>query len=416
MAQVSCSSWMRRLWTLQEGRLARRVWFQFADKAVDVKSVYEAHERRSLLPTADLWMVRDIYGRINVAVWLQATWVDSFSKVAIALGQPYLSLQSRSVSVLTDEALCLFTLLDLDITKVTAVPPQERMNVFWRTFNKVPSSLVFSRAPKKLLEPGLHWAPSSFMQGESVDLWFGPRQLHSIKEDDPHAVPTDEGLLAALPGLLFRANIGERMEKIIFTWGQTFIVQDENGSWFGVSLEEAWNQGSAASGTPQGLAIILANSQGVYGYKEHSHVSSDIFTPRTHSRGVLVSRKRTKEGIMHVTGLNHVYVKPLSEGEQKLRSRIRASLQEAKIPCDTYIALQSEHPSIARERCRMLAQRLLSNQEFLHLQAAFARHVGESDQYEDLLELLMEMIAYHAFWSECSNVQRLPASQQWCID
>lgn len=40
LARVSCSSWMRRLWTLQEGRLAKRLWFQFADKAVDVMRVF----------------------------------------------------------------------------------------------------------------------------------------------------------------------------------------------------------------------------------------------------------------------------------------------------------------------------------------------------------------------------------------
>ncbi|KAI4251185.1 MAG: hypothetical protein L6R42_008473 [Xanthoria sp. 1 TBL-2021] len=254
------------------------------------------------------------------------------------------------------------------------------------------------------------------MQGESGALWLGPQELWCPKEDHPHAVPTNAGLLAALPGLLFRANIGERMERIIFTRDGTFTVQDEIGSWFGVLLEEPWNQNSAASGTPQGLAIILANTQGVYEYKNHSHVSSDIFAPRAHSVGVLVSRRWTEEDIMHVTGLNHVYVKPLSEGEQKLRSRISASLQEAKIPYDTYITLQSEHPSIARERCRMLAQRLLSNQEFLDLQAAFARHIGESDKYEDLLEFLMVGIAKEACYGDCSDVQRLPASQQWCID
>ncbi|KAI4264663.1 MAG: hypothetical protein L6R42_000242 [Xanthoria sp. 1 TBL-2021] len=405
---------MRRLWTLQEGRLARRVWFQFADKAVDVRSVYEAHERRSLLSTADLLMGIDMYKKIRITLWPQVA-VQS-SKVALALAQTYFSLQSRSVSVPTDEALCLFTLLDLDITEVTAVPPQERMNVFWRTFNKVPSSLVFSRAPKKLLKPGLHWAPSSFMQCETEKDWLGPWKLCYPKEDNPHAVPTNEGLLVALPGLLFRANIGERMRRISFTRGGTFNVQDENGSWFGVLLEGCWNQGSPPSGTPQGLAIILANPQVVCGYKEHSHVSSDIFAAPFRLRGVLVSRKRTEEGIIHVTALNHVSVGLCSEGVQKLSSRIRARLREANIPYDTYLALQIDYPSRARERCRIVAQRLLLDQDFLELQAAFARYIGKSDKFEDLLELLMEMITDHAFWSDGSDVQGLPASQQWCVD
>jgi hypothetical protein len=41
-ARVFCCTWMRRLWTLQESRLAREVWFQFADGAVEVRAIWES--------------------------------------------------------------------------------------------------------------------------------------------------------------------------------------------------------------------------------------------------------------------------------------------------------------------------------------------------------------------------------------
>lgn len=412
IAQVSCSSWMRRLWTLQEGRLARRVWFQFADKAVDVRSLYEAQRSVSIVPTTDIWMADYQYNIMSINFWRRANTAECFSKVATGLIQTYLSLCSRSVSVPTDEALCLFTLLDLDITKVTAVPPQERMNVFWRTFNKVPSSLVFSRAPKKLLEPGLHWAPSSFMQGETMDLWLGPQELNYIKEDDPHAVPTNAGLLAALPGFLLRDKLAEGLNEFGFNFDHGVHFQDENGSWFSVVLLESWNQGSSVPGPYRQLAIVLANQRGdIFETTDSNRHPLGLFASRTQSLGVLVSCTRTERGVMYVTALNHVFVMALSEDYQKLCSGIIACLQGTNIP---FPAQQSD--SFVRERCRMAAQRLLSNQDTFDLHAAFARYRGRGDNYDDLLDFLLKAMLEGARCGDRFRVQRLPTSQQWCVD
>ena len=42
MAYLTCSNWIGRLWTIQEGRLGKRVWFQFQDQAVDLSVLLEA--------------------------------------------------------------------------------------------------------------------------------------------------------------------------------------------------------------------------------------------------------------------------------------------------------------------------------------------------------------------------------------
>ena len=417
LAQVSCSSWMRRLWTLQDGRLAKRLWFQFADKAVDVRGVLKAHWEKYLLPTVDLLMVLYLYSRLLHTVFATINRAESFREVTLGLKNTYLSLQSRSVSIPTDEALCLFTLMGLDIAKVTAVPPLERMNVFWRTFNSVPASLFFSKAPRKLLEPGLHWAPSSLMQCESAWSWLGPPELNLFAEDDVHAVPTNEGLLARHPGLLFRANIAERVDRTILTKDSVILLQIKNGPWLRVLLEEPWNLGCAAADTSLGIAIILALRRDSYvNTKYHSHLISNGFNPRASSLGVLVSRRRTENGIIHVTGLNHVHVTLLGEGEQKLRSMIRASLRDANISHDTFIPLETEHDSSAIDRCTIVAHNLLSNEEFSGLVRAFARLAGFSGAFKDLVEVLMELIAQHTFFGDYCDVQELPASQQWCID
>jgi hypothetical protein len=36
LVRILCSSWTRRLWTLQEGALAKSLYFQFADEAIDI--------------------------------------------------------------------------------------------------------------------------------------------------------------------------------------------------------------------------------------------------------------------------------------------------------------------------------------------------------------------------------------------
>lgn len=36
LMRILCSSWTRRLWTLQEGALAKSLYFQFADEAIDI--------------------------------------------------------------------------------------------------------------------------------------------------------------------------------------------------------------------------------------------------------------------------------------------------------------------------------------------------------------------------------------------
>ena len=252
------------------------------------------------------------------------------------------------------------------------------------------------------------------MQCEDAWSWSGPPELSEHTEDDVHAVPTNEGLLAPLPGLLFRANIAERVERTILTEGSVFILQDENGRWLRVLQEEPWNHGSAAAGTALGLAIILAvGRDGYENTKYHSHVFSNEFDSLTTAPGILVSRRWTEKGIIHVTGLNHVHVTLLGEGEQKLRSMIRASLRDANISRDTFMAPETEKNSSALDRCSIVAQRLLSNEEFSGLLRAFAGLTGISGAFEDLL---MALMAEDAFNGDCCDVQGLPASQQWCIE
>lgn len=215
LAHVSCSSWVRRLWTLQEGRLAQRVWFQFADKAVNVENLYVTMNRTMTPSRLESRMINDLYVQLLMHLGYKHE-IRNTSAVAGALSSNNHALMSRSVSVPTDEALCLFNLMNFDLKTITAVQPLQRMELFWRMFAMVPKGLLFSKAPRKMSPKGLHWAPSTFMGFQTEKEWNGPQELSSPAENEPHAIPIESGLQLALPGFVFHSRLIECMRSFDF--------------------------------------------------------------------------------------------------------------------------------------------------------------------------------------------------------
>jgi len=67
MARMFTSSWMRRLWTLQEGALAQSLFFQFADGAVSFNSLFrKAMDMRGSMRHSVIWddLVKEYAGLI----------------------------------------------------------------------------------------------------------------------------------------------------------------------------------------------------------------------------------------------------------------------------------------------------------------------------------------------------------------
>ncbi|KAL8714496.1 MAG: hypothetical protein Q9225_006554 [Loekoesia sp. 1 TL-2023] len=413
-AQVSCSSWMRRLWTLQEGRLAKNVWFQFADEAIDVKSIFSKLDRRRIPSKFDRWIDAALYIRLWIHIWYRGDEVPHTSTVAHSISLTSHALASRSVSIPTDEALCLFTLMNKDLTQITAIPPARRMEVFWRTFGKVPKGLLFSKAPNKMSEEGLHWAPSSFMGFQSEKEWLGPQEINSPREDDPHAIPVGAGLQVALPGFILHRDLIGRMKQFDFTWNVDLIVQDGDGTWYAIRLEEPWRQGSDVSDASQQLAVVLAHELQMAGLSFNlSYQSSEMFSFQDHSVGILVAINRIKDDIMYVTAHNHVTVELLGEGTQRYLSTANACSHNVDLQ---HSILSSESHTASKERYKTAAQQLLEDKDTMDLLAGQARHLGGSDGYGDLLDDLLDMTVVAARFGDRSKVLKIAASQQWCVD
>ncbi|KAL8962014.1 MAG: hypothetical protein Q9193_001517 [Seirophora villosa] len=409
-AQVSCSSWMRRLWTLQEGKLAKKLWFQFADAAIDVQSIHHTLHHSTVPSKVENLMNRGLYMRL----W--NTW--HHNPKATTIGLTYEALKSRSVSVPTDEALCLFTLLDKDLTQVTAVSPMQRMVVFWRSFERVSRAFVFSMASSKMSEEGLHWAPSSFLSFQSFSEWrgFGP--------DEPYAIPTNIGLEVALPGFVFHQGLVERMKEYDYTWKRGLLFQDEDSAWYVLSLEKPWRQESGFSGTSHQLAVVLAHELrsakpefSIDGQRRKSIDSqgrkSSPFSYQDKSVGVLVSVVRTEGEITYVTAHNHVEVHFLGEGTRKYFSLADSLAKEVSTPHST---LSSESHVASKQRYKAAAERLLGDKANWNLVTGLARFWEAQEDYEHWLDDMMHEAAVAARLGECRTAQKVPESQQWCVD
>ncbi|KAI4282294.1 MAG: hypothetical protein L6R38_003028 [Xanthoria sp. 2 TBL-2021] len=404
-AQVSCSSWMRRLWTLQEGRLAENVWFQFANEAVNVKTVFTNLNRRRVPTRVDRWLGTSMALDLCFQIWYRVGKVPNTSLVAASLSLTSHSLRTRSVSVPTDEALCLVNIMDMDLTRVTTVAPTKRMEVFWRTFEKVPKSFLFSKASKMPVE-GIHWAPSSFMGFLSEKEWLGPQDLSSPREDDPHAIVTSAGLQLALPAFIFHQDLVGRMKQFDFTWNFPLTVQDTDGIWYSMRVDEPWRQGSDNISGSQQLVVILA-------HELKSYESSEKFSFQDFAVGVLVSIDKTEDDIMHVTAHYHVAVELLGEGFQEYFST--ANLCAQTVGLEQSI-LSSESHVASKERHTKAARQSLEDTNTMDMMIGQARHMSEPNDYEHLLSDLLDATVVAARFGDCSQVQKVAGNQQWCVD
>jgi hypothetical protein len=191
LMRIFASGWTRRLWTLQEGALAKQLWFQFADSAVNFKALY----RR--------WALSDIDPQECMFQATIENQIESIARFRLKIGVPGRSyaqvlvnaLRCRSVSVPSDEPLAIANLLDVDLSKIILTQAKPEMKHLWDEMNTVPTELVFSRG-SRIQEPGYRWAPSTFL-GIKAELFHEQHTEHKPGKRTP------KGLRVELRGFEF---------------------------------------------------------------------------------------------------------------------------------------------------------------------------------------------------------------------
>ena len=198
--RILCCSWNTRLWTLQEGALAQNLLSQFADMAYDLDGGLE-----NLRKLDDSILECSMRGVITQRIRDLRVFKNRDTEVFDKLTAAIYALAFRSTSVATDEALCLATLLDMDVMKLYQEPPEERMIHFWRSFDTVPLKFLNLNHPK-LQTPGLRWAPSTLLRSPtelSLILQYSTVSDKVAGRTDEAGARTEEGLLFQKDGWVF---------------------------------------------------------------------------------------------------------------------------------------------------------------------------------------------------------------------
>ncbi|UKZ51105.1 hypothetical protein TrVGV298_004860 [Trichoderma virens] len=197
------SPWMRRLWTLQEGALTKSLYIQFADKAVNSYALLVKLYAAGNVDARYMRIWQDVMSAYNELQGL-LNGIEGLTIKQSPLLNLQRALQFRTVSVPSDEPLCISTLMGLDTKYIAAAPDAEtRMARAWELMNKslgsLPTRVIFY-ADEVLSIPGWRWAPRSLLGSSVKDPVLSIDERVLRLAGDGLAVPTPLGLKVALPG------------------------------------------------------------------------------------------------------------------------------------------------------------------------------------------------------------------------
>lgn len=289
MLRIANSGWMKRLWTFQEGRFAKQLIFQFADKTLDLLELIIQQGIRFFQcfdPVANqgcfqLMSIVSLTSSISHGQGFQQL-SDTVGWPDIYLRHVFNALSWRSTSRAEDEAVCLASLLNLDPGIFLDIPLEEHIPKLLLQIRKVPINLLFARGPRHDA-PGFGWCPSSFLNSEVSYTSQGKSEL---------AECTASGLKVRLPGWIMKPSTIEPCKnRTLFDWWiRSNLSKIE---FFHIFHEFEITQ----SQRKRPLAIVVAS-------EEHVKMSHNGTRPLT---GICVISEK-KEGVLWASYLGRVSI------------------------------------------------------------------------------------------------------------
>lgn len=157
--RIATSGWVRRVWTLQEGILARELYFELEDGKTFNLSVFDELEPDK--PASSGISYSDYLPLIYHRSRMADGHTFELSDISVLLGQ-------RSTTNVDDETLAIAGLLRLDVQKLLDVSGSSRADIAARRMKslyiqlgeQLPRDIIFGNAPRLQL-PNFRWAPSS---------------------------------------------------------------------------------------------------------------------------------------------------------------------------------------------------------------------------------------------------------------
>jgi hypothetical protein len=225
---ILVSAWTRRLWTLQEGALAKKLYFKFADEflEMDKATLIQTCEMTVLCQEEPLQYLPIASAVSNLWQYWKTAKLDQPRQLLLSFSN---ALSFRETSVAVDEPLCLSTLAGLDMEELLKAPDEERMAAFWSLLPALSVQVIFWSGPK-LEQKGYRWAPASFLHQSGAVLLDIDVKSTLEAEEASSATLTEKGLCFSCPGILlntWRANINH------------FWMRDQLQRWFRFSLSDS---------------------------------------------------------------------------------------------------------------------------------------------------------------------------------
>ena len=283
--RIISSRWMRRLWTFQEGGLAKKLLVAFADQVIDSRGIWK--------------YIRESYWKNLIRRHLTTNLAGSFALLRngfqepgskLDFRKPIFAISYRRVSVYSDEPLCIAAIFGLNSEEVATAEPDKRMEVLWQLLGRhdcgIPQSTIFSSLPR-LTASGYRWAPSTFQQSITTT-------LDCITDDWDYekGVLTSRGLRVSRVGWRIRKDgppLGVSEEFLPSNMHEPINIRAPGGKWVVVSTTAAIRTESG-----QSLGTIL-NDRSKDWYLIFQH--DDILEWGTGQKGLLASRARHESGL-----------------------------------------------------------------------------------------------------------------------
>jgi hypothetical protein len=224
LMRVASSSWIRRLWTFQEGALSRSLHFQFANKATTYADISAQRQEETVDHFSQLCVLytkrRELLERNALNSELKAfihnisaaedpiffeadrhihevrTGYNEAETECTRLVTLYQNMKWRTTSRLNDEFICLANLLGRNIEDVMSCSQEEKMKWLFSSLSYVPASIIFHDRPR-IEEPGYRWIPRTILNSGTDSNIGGDSQITS---------PSSNGLTVTYPGLLLFPN------------------------------------------------------------------------------------------------------------------------------------------------------------------------------------------------------------------
>jgi hypothetical protein len=286
LMSIRTSGWMRRLWTYHEVCLAREIYYQFLDGAIEDNNLIHkiitaqiededymsphGHTYTRLDENTDLRLILADSIIYPAWKWLnEQCQLESDIDSETRLSQMLMPLCWRWTSRKSDEAICLSNLLNLPLEKRIEIfesEPSVRMKVLFTILERVPLTILFSDRERYKGE-GHGWIPTSLLGGgRSATI------LSTLT-----TTVTKAGLKLSRPGIILSGHItticdnegiyardaeGRRFVTIMTQSKDPFDVSKLNSSQTVIILREPMKYPDHISGSMGALVTVSQTEDG----------------------------------------------------------------------------------------------------------------------------------------------------------